>query len=626
MYHASRPACPVLLVLIVALAAGVVSAQQAVPQRSDIEDQYKWDLTKMFPTTGAWNTAFAQVEGLLPQFDTYKGHLGDSPETLLNCLRLNDSVNMLNDQLFVYAGLQYDQDQRESQSQEMQGRSQSLNSRVGAATSFIVPEILTVGKDKLLSFLDASDELKLYRFYLEDLLRTQEHTLSPREEEMLSLLYPVASGPGNIFNAFNNADVRFGIVTNDEGEQIEMTRQRYRRLLESTNRDVRRAANQEYVGTYRRYLNGMAACLATSFQTDWFFTQVRKYNTCLERRLDQDNIPSEVFHNLIDAVSANLAPLHKWTSLKKRILGLDTLYTYDLNAPLIDLPPKDYTWEQAKEMVHHGLAPMGEVYLADVDVALNSRWIDVYETQGKEGGGYNWGAYPMQPYIKMNYDGSIDNVFTLAHEIGHAIHRLYRYRTEPYVYAGSTTFTAEVASTAHEAMLMKYLLDNTPDKQEKLQLLIHYIDEIEGVFYTQVFFSEFELAMHEQVESGGAFSADFMRQHYRDLYLKYWGPDIVVDSLNDMGCVRLPHFYRNYYVFQYATGYAAAQAVAQRVLNNEPGAIDALVDFLHKGSSQYAIDILKDAGVDMTTPEPVDRTIQLFGQLVDEVERLLNEK
>ena len=618
-----------LTVFILALAGlnagGHVAAQEAARQRSDVLEKYTWNLADLFATSEEWESTFSHVESLLPAFETFRGHLGDSPEILLNCLKLNDSVSMLGDQLELYAGLLYDQDQRVSENLEKQNRHQALGSRVSAATSFIVPEILSLGEEKIASFLNASPALQLYRFFLNDLLRTRQHTLSPREEEILSLLYPVTSGPQGIFDALNSADLRFGTVTDDNGEQVVLTRQRYARLLESPNQLTRRAANQEYVGTFQKYLNGMVAALATSIQSDWFYTQVRGYRSCLERRLDEDNVPTSVFFNLIEAVNQNLAPLHKWTSLRKRILGLDTLYTYDLDAPLADFPEKNYTWEEAVELVHNGLKPMGAEYVADADRAMNSRWIDVFETQGKRTGGYNWAAYPKHAYIMLNFDGRLGNVFTVAHEIGHALHARHRYASEPFVYSSSPKFTAEVASTAHEALLMKYLLDNAADKKEKLALLIEYIGKIEQTFFTQVFFSEFEETIHKRIEEGGALSAGYLRRTYRDLYQKYWGPDLTIDSLNDMGGARVRHFYRNYYVFQYATGYAASQMMAQRVLSNEPGSRESLFRFLKRGSSMYAMDILKEAGVDMNSPEPVKRTIDLFERLVDEVELLLSE-
>lgn len=611
--------------LVAVLGSLALAQDGGATQRADVEDRYKWKLTDMYPTQEAYDADFATVEASLGAFEQFKGRLGESPDVLLACLKLSDSINIINDDLYVYTHLQADEDQRIDANEELAGSAESVNSRLGTATSFIVPEILALGADQLQTFMKNTPELDVYRFYLEDLVRTEEHTLSTREEEILSLMSPVAGGARNIFSRINNADISFGTVFDEDSVEVELTRQRYYQMLESRDRRVRRDANREYVKTFGKYLNGMAATLATSFQTDWFYTQVRDYETCLDRRLDADNIPTDVFYNLIEAVNANLAPLNKWTSIKKRILGLDTLYTYDQNAPLIDKEQKEYTFEEAIGIVLNGLQPMGDKFVADLEMGMNSGWIDVYENEGKRSGAYNWGSFRSHPYVLLNFVGTVDNVFTLAHEMGHAMHMHYRQQLEPYAYSGTTTFTAEVSSTAMEAILMKHLLETTTDRDEKLQLLIEYIEKIEGTFYTQVFFSEFEVAMHKRVEEGGAFSADFMRKTYRDLFQKYWGPDLTIDSLNDMGCVRISHFYRNYYVFQYATSYAAAQTLAQRVLDGEPGGVENLLTFLSTGSSDYAIDILKKAGVDMTTPEPINATLKVFSDLVDEVERLLDE-
>lgn len=615
----------ILTSLTVVLLAAVSYAGTAAPERTDIEDQYKWDLGSLFQSNADWEESYTWVENNMGRLAAFKGKLGDSPATLLACLRLQDSLNMINDNITVYAGLLIDQDQRVTDNQELQGRAQGLNSRLGTAESFIQPEILTINGDRLQSFLKSTPELDEYRFFLEDLMRSKAHILSPDQEEIISLSNTLAGSPRDIFDMICNADLKFGTVKDENGEEIELTRQRYYRLLESFDRDVRRRANRVYVDAYFQHENALAACLAAAFQRDWYLTQARHYNKCVDRRLDEYNIPEEVFYSLIKTVDDNLDVVHKWVSLRKRILKLDTLYTYDLSVPLMDQKPREFTWEEAKQTVQEGLKPLGDQYLDALAKGLDGGWIDVYENKGKATGAYNWGTYTSHPYIMMNFAGSRDNVFTLAHEMGHAMHAYYSYGNETYRNADHSLFTAEVASTTNEALLMKYLLEHCTNKQEKLELLLYYINQIEGTFFTQVFFSEFELAMHEHVEEGGAFSSRYFRDAYRALYQKYWGPELVIDSLNDMGCLRISHFYRNFYVFQYATGYASAQLIAQRILDNEPGSKEALMNFLKRGSSKYPMDILRDAGVDLTNPAPYERTIKLFSDLVDEVERLLNE-
>jgi len=606
--------------------AAAAADQSAARERSEIEDQYKWDLSSLFPSTAAWEEAYAALDANIGRFETLKGHLGDSPQALLSCLQLNDSLNLINDNLTVYAGQLFDQDQRVTANQELRGRAQGIEARLATATSFIEPEILTIPAERLKSFVDSTPGLGVYRFYLENIVRSKAHILSPSEEEILSLAGPLMNAPRNIYDMIANADVKFGSVVDDQGSTVELTRQRYGQLLESTDRRVRFDANRAFVGAFAPYENTLAAALGAAFQRDWFLAQARKYRQSLDVRLDPDNIPEQVFTGLLDAVGANLEPLHKWTALRKRILGLDTLYTYDMSVPLLKEKPRTYTFEEARQIVSEGLKPLGEKYLADLNRAFESGWIDVYETRGKRSGAYSWGSYTSTPYVLLNFVGSRNNVFTLAHEMGHAMNGRYNNAHEPYIYSDGSLFTAEVASTVNEAALLNYLLETTTDPREKLDLLIYYIEQIENTFYTQVLFSEFEHAMHRHAEKGGAFSSTLFRQTYRDIYQKYWGPALVIDSINDMGCLRIHHFYRTYYVFQYATGYAAAQMIAQRILDREPGAVDALMAFLNTGNSDYPVEILKKAGVDMTSPEPVNRTIKLFADLVNEVERLLDEQ
>jgi oligoendopeptidase F len=456
-------------------------------------------------------------------------------------------------------------------------------------------------------------------------MRKKEHILSDKEEALLALVGPVASAPSRIFTMLNDADISYGSIIDEEGNELQLTKQRYYKVMESTDRRVRRDANKAYNEAYLNYLNTLAATLTTSIKRDYFFMKARGYNSCLEMSLDRYHIPVSVFHNLIDAVNANLAPLHKLTALRKRTLGYDTLYTYDLSVPLVPKVKEEYPYEESRAMVLNGLKPLGEKYLHQFENGLNSGWVDVYETEGKGSGAYQWGTYSTHPYVLLNHGGTLEDVFTIAHEMGHAMHAEYTNRREPYIYSNHSLFVAEVASTCNEAVLMKHLLENAKDKKEKMALLNYYIRQITGTFFTQVMFSEFELAIHERIESGQALSADYLRKTYREIYQKYWGPELVIGKDRDLGCLRISHFYRQYYVYQYATCYAAAQMLSQKLLEDKEGFWNTYEQFLSTGSSKYPVDILKDAGVDMTTPEPIDRTIKLFGELVDEMERLLDE-
>ncbi|HKK20544.1 MAG TPA: oligoendopeptidase F [candidate division Zixibacteria bacterium] len=619
--------CAVAAAIILALFnVPAYAAADRIPQRSDIADKYKWKLEDMYPTPEAWEADFTTLKTNLPRFEQYKGHLGDSPSTLLACLRLSDSLNQIGDNLYVYAYLKLDEDNRSSSSQELTGRISGLGAEVAQATSFMQPELVSIGKDKIMSMLKKSPELAVYEHYFDDLFRTQQHILSEKEENILALAGPVTSSPSKIFSMVNDADINYGNIIDENGDTMALTKERYYKILESKDRRMRHDANVAYNSAYLKYINTLAATLDASVKKDYFYMKARGYNSCLEMSLDNGNIPTSVFHNLVDAVDSNLAPLHKWTALRKRILGYDTLYTYDLSVPLTFGDQKEYPYEEAKKIVLEGLKPMGKEYLANFEKGLDSRWIDVYETQGKGSGAYQWGTYTSHPYLLLNYSKTLESVFTLAHEMGHAMHSYYTNRNEPYIYGNHSLFVAEVASTCNEAVLMKYMLRNAKTKAEKMELLNYYIEQIIGTFYTQVMFSEFELAIHDRIQNGGALSADFFRKTYRDIYQKYWGPDLVIDSINDMGCMRISHFYREYYVYQYATCYAAAQTLSQKILDKDKGALDLYKQFLSTGSSKYPVDILKDAGVDMTTPDPVNRTIKLFAQLVDQMEQLLNEK
>jgi oligoendopeptidase F len=625
-YSRRLPSVLVVLMTLLLIPAAVVFADEgAVPKREDIAEQYKWDLSALYPTDEAWEKDFKQLQGGFDAFDQYKGHLNESAHMLIGCLKLYDSLDIILSRLYVYAFLKSDENQRADKYQQMGGRIRALNSQFGAATSFIDPEILSIPGDRLQSFLNSTPELDIYRFYIENLVRQQEHVLSPREEELLALAGPTTSAPHNIFSMLDNADMTYGTTIDEDGNEIELTKERYYKLLESKDREVRRRANQTYNEAYIKVQNTLAATLGASAQQDWFYTQARGFKSTLERKLFANNIPTEVFQNLIKAVDDNLEPLHKWTALRKKVLGYDTLYTYDLSVPLVPESKSEYKWEEAKEIVLEGVKPLGERYYNDFKTALNSRWIDVFETKGKASGAYQWGAYGTHPFVLMNYNRTMNAVFTLAHEMGHAMNFYYSGQKEPNLYSGQYTFTAEVASTANEAVLMKYMLEHVSDKKEKMALLNHYIEQIIGTFYTQVMFSEFELALHERIESGGAVSPQFLRETYRDIFQKYWGPELVIDSINDLGCMRIPHFYSSFYVYQYATCYAAAQMISQKIINEGDDYLPTYYQFLETGRSKYPVQILQEAGADMLTPEPINRTIKLFGELVDQMEKLLLE-
>jgi len=593
------------------------------PTRDQVEDKYKWDLTDFSSSDEAWDEDYAKLLETIPSVGEYKGKLGSSAQNLLEALELVESIGNTAHRLYVYANLKLDEDTRVSKYQEMSTKARLAYSQFGQATAYIQPEILEIPQEKIHALMDENKDLAVYKHHVDDMFRRQEHVLSEKEEKILALVSPLAAGPRKIFTMMDDADIKYGTTIDEDGNEIELTRGRYSKLLESKNREVRRNASDTYNSAYKGYINTLGATLATSINKDWFFAQVRDYNSCLESSLDGNNIPTSVFHNIIEAANNNLAPLQKYISIRKKALGVDTLFGFDMSVPLVSDIKTEFEYEESKELVLKSLKPLGKEYLKNVKKAYDSRWIDVYETQGKGSGGYSWGTYTVHPIILLNWSNSLDNIFTLSHEMGHCMHSYYTNKTEPSVYAGHSLFAAEVASTCNEALTIDYMLKNTKSKDEKLYILDHYINMFIGTFFVQLFFSEFELNAHEMVENGEALSSDNMRQMYREVYQKYYGPDYFIPEGRDLGCLRIGHFYRQYYVYQYATSYAASQMLSKMILDGKKGAKEAYMKFIETGVSDYPIEILKDAGIDFTTTEPFDYTLQIFSDLVDQYEELL---
>ena len=626
MKKLSKYSVLLVLGLIVAFTFTDVLAQSetaTVPQRSDVDAKYKWKLEDIFATGQLWEKDFSEVDGLLPQMTEFKGRLSESGRTLLECLQLQDSLWNIADRLYVYAGMKRDEDTREPSYQELYSRARSLATRVEQAASFIDPEILAMSQAKLDQLMESEKGLKLYKHYLDNIIRKRVHTLSTSEEEILAMAGDLARAPLNVWTMMNEADIKYPSIKDEEGNEVELTKQRYAKFLESTDRRVRRDASDAYGSTYLTYLNSLGAALSGSVAKDLFYAKARKYNSTLEAAMDRDNIPISVFENLIKAADDNLEPLHKYVSLRKKILKLDELHKYDLSVPLAAEAKMEISYDSALTIIEKALAPLGKQYLADMKAGFASGWVDVYETEGKGSGAYSWGCFSSHPYMLLNYNNTLRNVFTVAHEMGHCLHRYYSNKNQPYVYSGHSIFTAEVASITNETLLMDYLLKNTEDKTQKLYLLNHYIDEIEGTFYTQLMFTEFEKAMHDKANSGEALSSASLREIYRDAFQKFYGPELVLDSLDDLGCLRIYHFYRKFYVYQYATSLAAAVTISRKILEGDEETLARYLEFLKTGDSDYPINLLKNAGVDMTSPEPVNKTIELFAGLVDEMERLL---
>jgi len=595
-------------------------------ERSEIDEKYKWNLEEIYVDDAAWEGDYEKVEALVPEVAAYQGRLGESGETLLAFHQKSEEMNRLFDRLFAYAYLAGDRDARVSHYQGLRDRARGLAVQVSAALSWVEPELIAIPQEKVERFFKGTEGLDTYRHSFDDMWRTQEHVLSEGEEKILSLTGDLSALPRTIYDQMMNADLRFGTFLNENGDEVEMTEGRYVAYLRNQDRRVRREAFETYYDGYDDYQHAAAAALAGAIKRDLLYTRARSYGSCAERALDGDNVDVAVLKNLIATINANLEPVRDYFEIRREVMGLDTLYHYDTYVPLTASIDRKFPYEEATETIVDGLAPLGKRYVGDLEKGFASGWVDVYENVGKRSGAYSWGSSALpHPFVLMNYQDTLDDMFTLAHEMGHSMHTFYTVANQPQVYADYSIFVAEVASTTNEAILMDYLLEKTNDRDMRIFLVNHYIRQILGTVYTQVMFSEFELALHEMAEGGEPLTLEVMSGLYHELLVKYGGGVVTYTPDSDIGWARIHHFYRNFYVYKYATSYAAATALARGILAEEPGALDRYLAFLAGGSSDYPAELLKNAGVDLTTPEPIQKTCDLLAELVDELDRLLGE-
>lgn len=597
-----------------------------VKKRNEIEGQYKWAICDLFPSDEAWKSELEHAKEMIQSIKEYKGKLSQSADILYEFYELTEELYLSIERVYGYAHRKYHEDTSLSIYQGFSDQASSLVVQMDSALSFMNPEIVAIPEETLNSFMKENEKLKKYGFAISIILRQKDHRLSAELEDLIANAGEMFDAPKTIFSMFNNADIKFPEIEDELGNMVRITHSRYVKFLESSDRRIRKDNFKNLYDTYKMYDNTLAAMFIANIKQEAFQAKARNYGSSLERALDNSNIPSEVYTNLIDTVHENLPKMHRYVQLRKKALGLDELHMYDLITPMIADVNRNIEFEEAKEMVIKGLVPLGEEYCKIVKEGYDNGWIDVYENEGKRSGAYSWGAYGIHPYVLLNYQNNLSNVFTLAHEMGHAMHSYYSDATQPVTYAGYKIFVAEVASTCNEALLMEYLLKTTEDKKQRAYLINYFLEQFRSIVFRQTMFAEFEMITHQKNKDGEALTAETICKIYHELNVKYYGDDIVVDDEIAMEWARVPHFYNSFYVYQYATGYSAAMALSKKILDEgEPAVKDYINKFLCGGGSDYPIELLKKAGVDMSTKEPINQALLLFESLLDEMEKLLEE-
>lgn len=593
-------------------------------KRSEVEQQNKWRIEDLFENDEQWQEERKIIVTLAEKLKTYQGKLADSAESLLSFLYLNDKVNQYVERVYVYANQKYHEDTANGTYQDLADKAANIMMTVESALAFATPEILSIPEEKIEAFYKEMPELMQFERKISEIMRDKPHTLSAEMEELLAQTAELAEGPANTFSMLNNADLKFPVILDEKGEKVEITHGRYIKLLESTDRKVRKEAFEGMYSSYKNMKNTIASLFSTNVKKDIFYAKARHFNSSLECALNRTRVPVSVYHNLIEVVNENLPVMYKYMELRKKALKVDELHMYDIFAPMVPDFKMEVSFEEAKKIVKEGLAPLGEEYLAVLQEGFDNGWIDVYENEGKRSGAYSWGAYGTHPYVLLNFQNNLNNTFTLAHEMGHAIHSYYSDKTQPITYAGYKIFVAEVASTCNEALLMAHLIANAKDEKEKAYLLTYHLEQFRTTLFRQTMFAEFELLTHQMAEDGQALTAQTLSKLYYDLNKKYYGDNVVSDEDIAMEWARIPHFYQNFYVYQYATGYSAAMALSKRILEKGESAVEEYVEnFLCGGSSKDPIDLLKGAGVDMSSKEPVEQALKVFADLVDQLASII---
>lgn len=591
-----------------------------VTKRSEVPVEHTWKLEDMIASQQAWDQEYQEVKQLLGKAGDFQGKLHD-PAALKQVFSLDDEISLHMERLYVYANMKHHEDMTDPAYQSLSEKARKLSVQVSEATSYITPEILALSDEQLTALIN-NPELSFYKRSLEEILRQKAHVLSKSEEALMAQVGSMSQSSSTIFGMLNNADMKFPKVINEDGEEAELTHGTYIQFLESRDRDVRRRAFETMYSTYSKHKNTLGATLNANITKNLFYSKARRYPSILEMALFGDNISTDVYNNLIDTVHDSLPLLHRYMELRKKLLKVDELHMYDLFSPLVEEFKWEISYEEAKQMVLESLKPLGEDYLKVLEDGFNSRWIDVYENEGKRSGAYSWGSYGTHPYVLLNHKDNLNSMFTLAHEMGHAMHSYLSDEAQEYRYAQYPIFLAEVASTLNEALLMDYLLKKTTDPKAKMYLLTYYADQFRTTLFRQTMFAEFEKIVHEKAEQGESLTHQDFSQIYYDLNKLYHGDGMVVDQDIEMEWARIPHFYTSFYVYKYSTGFSAAISFSKQILEDGESSVSKYLDFLKSGGSDYPIPTLQKAGVDMSSPEPIKQAMSVFRNIIEQMEEL----
>ena len=595
-----------------------------LPKRSEVKVENTWDLADMFKSDEEWNDSLNTIEEKAKELIELEGKVGNSSANLLKALDVNAYLDEKLSLSYNYAERLYDEDRGNNSHQAMAAKIASLCSNLASQTAFLEPEIIAISDETLEKFYKEEPKLEFYRKYIEEIQRLKNHLLSSEMEKMIAMTSEMSRVPGDTFSILNNADMVFPEIEDENGNKVRLTHGRFVPLLENPNRAVRKEVFTKYYETYKQFLNTYASLYNGQVKQQIFHAKARKYESTLVAAVDANNVSPVVYKNLVDTVNQNLDKLHSYVALRKKCLNVDELHMYDIYTPMIPDMAKKVSYEEAKETVLKALAPMGEDYVAKVKEGFDNRWIDVYENSGKVSGAYSAGAYGTHPYVLLNYSESLNDMFTLIHEMGHAMHSYYSNENQPYIYSQYKIFVAEVASTCNEILLLEYLLKNTTDKKEKAYLLNHYLDMFKGTLFRQTQFAEFEMQTNALVENGESLNAEILNSLYLEINKKYYGDDMISDEEISYEWARIPHFYYNFYVYQYATSFSAAVTIAHEILEKGEPVVKRYKEFLSGGCSMKPVDLLKQVGIDLESPEPIQSALDVMGTVIKELEEIID--